>query len=204
VSQTPSIRRSGKREQILRTASQLFIDRGFDAVSMDTIASEAGVSKQTVYSHFGCKEDLFAASIEAKCVEFNLGDALADLERPLEEALNDFALALVELLKTDDVIKLSRILMARAAESTELSEIAWQVSSRRTLTELQHYLEQQVARQKLVIDDCDLAARQFLSMINGLWHKKQLMGMTSEDELQNLPQYVASCVDLFLKGYAKS
>jgi len=203
VSKSPSTRRSGKREQILQTASQLFIDRGFDAVSMDTISNEAGVSKQTVYSHFGCKEDLFAASIEAKCVEFNLGDALADLERPLKEALNDFALSLVELLKTDDVIKLSRILMARAAEPTELTEIAWQVSSRRTLTELQHYLERQVAGQKLAIDDCDLAARQFLSLINGLWHKKLLMGLVSKDELDELPRYVESCVDLFLKSYGR-
>ena len=54
---------------ILEAAKQLFAREGFAGVSMDKIAAEAGVSKLTVYSHFGDKEALFAAAIRAKCEE---------------------------------------------------------------------------------------------------------------------------------------
>ena len=45
----------GKRAAILDAAKRLFVSQGFERVSMDQIAAEAGVSKLTVYSHFGDK-----------------------------------------------------------------------------------------------------------------------------------------------------
>ncbi|MBP7656876.1 MAG: helix-turn-helix transcriptional regulator, partial [Pseudoxanthomonas sp.] len=65
----------GKRAAILEAAKQLFAREGFNGVSMDQIAAEAGVSKLTVYSHFGDKDALFAAAVQAKCAEM-LPDAL--------------------------------------------------------------------------------------------------------------------------------
>lgn len=38
----------------------MFMEQGFAGVSMDGIAAAAGVSKLTVYSHFGDKESLFS------------------------------------------------------------------------------------------------------------------------------------------------
>ena len=38
------------------------------------IAKEAGVSKQTVYSHFGNKDELFTAAIEQKCVSLKFSE----------------------------------------------------------------------------------------------------------------------------------
>ncbi len=46
----------GKRASILEAAKRLFIEQGYLGVSMDQIAAAAGVSKLTVYSHFGDKE----------------------------------------------------------------------------------------------------------------------------------------------------
>ena len=44
----------------------MFTQHGFDGVSMDQIAAEAGVSKLTVYSHFGDKDALFVAAVRAQ------------------------------------------------------------------------------------------------------------------------------------------
>ena len=41
-----------KRNQILSSASQLFLQDGFTNTTMDNVAKQSGVSKQTVYSHF--------------------------------------------------------------------------------------------------------------------------------------------------------
>ncbi len=53
-----------KAEAILEGAMKEFLERGFAATTMDRVASTAGVSKATVYSHFQDKEGLFNALIE--------------------------------------------------------------------------------------------------------------------------------------------
>src|SRR5271169_6014472 len=59
-----------KVESILAAAKRTFLAGGFGAVSMDTIAREAGVSKATVYAHFSGKEDLFGAVIGRECERY--------------------------------------------------------------------------------------------------------------------------------------
>lgn len=42
-----------RRQQILEVAARLFVQRGFEAVSMADLAAALGVSRPTVYSYFG-------------------------------------------------------------------------------------------------------------------------------------------------------
>ena len=60
---TPSDRRFRKRlatrEGISNTATRLFLERGFDQVTVDEIAEAADVGRMTVFNHFPRKEDLF-------------------------------------------------------------------------------------------------------------------------------------------------
>lgn len=60
---TPSDRRSRKRLAtrlaISNAATRLFIERGFDQVTVDEIAAAADVGRMTVFNHFPRKEDLF-------------------------------------------------------------------------------------------------------------------------------------------------
>ena len=53
-----------KTAAILQGAMKEFLENGYAATSMDKVAKSAGVSKATVYSHFGDKENLFNAVIE--------------------------------------------------------------------------------------------------------------------------------------------
>ncbi len=48
-----------KREQILGTATDVFLRHGYLGTSMDEVAAQARVSKQTVYKYFADKESLF-------------------------------------------------------------------------------------------------------------------------------------------------
>jgi TetR/AcrR family transcriptional regulator len=53
------------RELILRQAERLFMQRGFAAVSVGDVAEAVGVTKPTLYYHFGYKEGLYAAMLVA-------------------------------------------------------------------------------------------------------------------------------------------
>src|ERR1044072_5705797 len=57
-------RSPAKRRAILDAAIQVFTDLGYARASVDAIAAAAGVGKQTVYGHFGDKEQLFLATIQ--------------------------------------------------------------------------------------------------------------------------------------------
>ena len=60
---TPSDRRSRKRlatrQGISNAATRLFVERGFDRVTVDEIAAAADVGRMTVFNHFPRKEDMF-------------------------------------------------------------------------------------------------------------------------------------------------
>jgi AcrR family transcriptional regulator len=56
-------RRQMLRDEILQAAGALMHDKGYAAMSMDELASQVGISKPTLYSHFTTKEDLVVAAV---------------------------------------------------------------------------------------------------------------------------------------------
>src|SRR3954471_17334590 len=74
-------RRSFARERLLETGARLFYEAGITATGVDTIAREAGVSKPTLYAHFGSKTELVAAVLSAR--HERRVTELAALEDPL-------------------------------------------------------------------------------------------------------------------------
>jgi AcrR family transcriptional regulator len=87
MSDTPSPvrRRSGRgaRERILKAATELFTAQGVNATGMDQLATVANVSKRTLYTHFGSKDDLVHAYLS------NLEDGLLPAEVAPGEACPD-------------------------------------------------------------------------------------------------------------------
>lgn len=65
-------RRGDTRERILDSASSLFGTRGFEAVSLDQIAADVGVAKQTVLYWFSSKEDLIHHVLARTAVELTV------------------------------------------------------------------------------------------------------------------------------------
>lgn len=54
------------RDRLLDAASELFYERGITATGVDTVIAKAGVSKPTLYAHFGSKSELVAAVLERR------------------------------------------------------------------------------------------------------------------------------------------
>ena len=55
--------KQSKRDQLIQTAVKLFAKHGYHATGVDTIAAESGVTKRTLYAHFGSKEELVVAAL---------------------------------------------------------------------------------------------------------------------------------------------
>lgn len=156
----------GKRRAIIDAARHVFLRNGFTDTSVDAIATEAGVSKQTIYNHFGDKKRLFTAVIEtaqreaASASESRFATEFretGDLDRDLRAA----ARLWVELILAKDINALRRIIIAEQVRHPELAE-EW--ARPRTAFEavLTQEIEHQVHKGVLEVRDVGLAAHQFV------------------------------------------
>ena len=72
-------RSARKRQTILSAGRALFLSNGYQGTSVDQIAASAEVSKQTVYKHFGDKQELLLAIVNDALGEH--GDAVPRPDR---------------------------------------------------------------------------------------------------------------------------
>ena len=114
----------GKRAAILDAAKRMFVAQGFDGISMDQIAAEAGVSKLTVYSHFGDKDTLFAEAVRAHC-EQGMPTTLfvAEPDTPIRERLLAIGNAFFSMIMTPEAIAGHRILCSPQVATSTLPRL---------------------------------------------------------------------------------
>jgi AcrR family transcriptional regulator len=72
-------------ERILRAADRLFPAQGIQAVGVEALAAEAGVSKRTLYKHFGSKDSLIVAYLQRRAARL-----LPSEGPPLQQLLGVF------------------------------------------------------------------------------------------------------------------
>ena len=61
---TSRMPREQRRSQLLRLATEVFTEKGYQATSMDDIATAAGVTKPVLYQHFRSKETLYVEVLD--------------------------------------------------------------------------------------------------------------------------------------------
>lgn len=91
ITKTPAAPPAGVRERLLDTADRLFYREGVRAVGIDRVLAEAGAAKASLYSHFGCKDDLVAAHVERRITDARAKiEAYVDGIPPADRALRFF------------------------------------------------------------------------------------------------------------------
>lgn len=194
--------KASKRSLILESASELFLGNGFEASSMDQVAINAGVSKQTVYSHFGNKEALFTAVIESKCQQHAITQDLFDPARPLHDVLVDLARHFTDLVLSDEAISLHRVCIAGGEKYSQIAQLFWQAGPSWLQAQFANYLELKQADGQVTIRNPKNAAQQFLYMLKGEAHLRLILNLDDPVKPAQLNEYIDDCVALFEKGYA--
>lgn len=192
----------GKRNAILDAAKSLFVQEGY-GVSMDQIAAAAGVSKLTVYSHFGDKDGLFSAAISSEC-EAMLPRSLFELELqgPLRDQLLVIARAFFALVSNDQALCMHRMLLAPArTDDKPLRELFWKAGAQPTVDALVTLLQPRAEAGELAIDDLPRAARQFFCLVKGEPHHRLLFGLDESIAAEEVEAHLQATVDFFLRGY---
>ncbi len=190
----------GKRAAILDAAKQMFTQHGFDGSSMDAIAALAGVSKLTVYSHFGDKDALFSEAVRAKCEEQMPPDLFANLEGPLRAQLTSIAHAFFALITSDEALSMHRMMLMQSSDE-HVRRMFWEAGPQRVKDAFADYLRQRVASGELIVPDIQRAASQFFCLLKGELHMRMASGLCARPGKQEVEAHIAATVDLYLRAH---
>lgn len=190
-----------KRDAIIELASARFFQDGFAATSIEQIASEAGVSKVTIYNHFGDKRALFAASVERECEKMR-GYFSLDQEPngTIRDRLTAIAQAMFDFLSRPEMIQFERRIAAETEHDPAIGEAFLKAGPWRMKQAFSAWLAHASAKGELLIADPMLAAEQFVSMAKGMGDLERRFG-SRPSEQENRAR-IEGAVGVFLAAYA--
>ncbi|TIX80768.1 MAG: TetR/AcrR family transcriptional regulator [Mesorhizobium sp.] len=192
-----------KRSQIIEGARRVFIDKGFEAASMNDITREAGVSKGTIYVYFANKEELFEALIEEErgTIFKNMYDVLERTDH-IRGTLERFGMVLSAKITSAKVILAQRTVIGASERIPELGARFYERGPKRGHDKVVDFLNAAIERGLLKIDDVDLAAYQFTELcLAGLFRQCIFAYRTKAPSPAEIENVVRSGVDMFLKAY---
>ena len=192
-----------RREAILRTATEVFHETGFDRASMSDICTRVGYSKATVYAYFKSKEELLVAialgtaEAESETVHAALGEAPAGVQAALEYAGRRylaFACAPGTLA--------TRRLMLAAAGRAGLGQQCYDLGPARVIAALAGVLHAAMDEGRLIEAGSELAARQLKSLFDAEWGERLLFQAADAPSPEQIEAAAARAVTVFLAAYA--
>jgi hypothetical protein len=189
------------RERIIEASATLFRESGFD-VSMDTIAAAADVSKQSLYNHFGSKEELFKSIIASRAEAMRAPLLSSAPERPPRDVLMDVALQYYALAFSPSALALLRTIVSASQRFPDIGRDFYEAGPRLTLELLTDWVAREVQSGRLSTSNPRLAAEHFLSMLLGHIQTRGLLGLEQTHTQADLEERAAFCADAFLRAFS--
>lgn len=198
---------AAKRVSIIEAATDVFCREGYAGANIDMIAAEAGVSRQTVYNHHGDKEKLFIAVVQALTERTNAGifatlARFPDQPQDLESDLTEFAVRLNRnCICNSDGKHLRKLIEMEGQRYPELFAGWREEGPGKTWTALAARFARLAHSGHLELDDPDVAARQFLGLINAELHVPMALGDKIDES--RVHSAASNAVRTFLRAYGR-
>jgi AcrR family transcriptional regulator len=195
--------RDTRRLNILEVARGVFIEDGFAAASMSTIAARLGGSKGTLYNYFESKEALFSAVVNHECERkiAAMFDGEGVEEDDLESALRIFARRYAMMVLSDDAMQFTRMVVAESSRQPELGATFYEAGPRRSRARMAAYLEKQITAGRLARMDPRRAVQQFCDLCLSGFYTKRLMNIIPAPSDVEIEANVEAAVSILLQAY---
>lgn len=190
-----------KRLAILEAAKSVFLERGYGSASMAEVSARVSGSKQTLYSYFASKEDLFVAvMIEKGATQVQpLFDILHENDN-LAEAIHDFVLAFLRFITTDEVVAFRRIVYAEGAKS-DLGKLFYENGPKRGWTRMAEDFEQAMDAGRMRRADPWTAVYQLHALCEAGPVQRLLEGSGGPIDEATLLAVADAATDTFIRAY---
>lgn len=185
---------------ILEAASVHFLQNGIMHTTMQDVANEAGVSKLTVYNHFGTKDELFQKIIQTKC-QVHMGEDLLDkaLTQSAKDGLFTLGIGFVGILYNDEAMDMHRTVMAESRHDKNIAKLFYESGPKRVITMLTEYLRHLQSVGECQFEDLPRAAEVFLSLFTGATHMRAVLRTSPKPSAKQLEKFTRENVAFFLR-----
>ena len=194
-----------KRSAIIKAATAVFCREGFSGASIDAIAAEARVSRQTVYNQIGDKEKLLAAVVagitaRSSAMLFETLGTFPEKPQDVEAELIAFAMRLTRNCVCDnDGAALRKLIQNEGQRYPELFAVWRDYGPGKNWPAIASRFAQLAHQGYLEIDDPHLAARQFMALINADLPSTTYLGQPPSDA--ELREAATNAVRTFTRAY---
>lgn len=189
---------------LLLSANELFLERGYDAVSLDDIVHHAGGSKASIYKFFGNKEGLFTAICDYRREQF-----FKDICVPFEQDKHNLKTYLIRtllnfhqhLLQPENTAFM-RLVLERTQRSSELALYIHEQGPKHIQSAIACALQKAHSNGVIKCENPIYSAQFYFGILRDLeW--RILIGLPIEEDEQETITYLSYCVDRFLEGHQK-
>lgn len=194
--------------RLIEVATRLFLDRGYDATSLDAVAEAARVSKPTVYARYGDKRGLFVAVLQREISRWlaPLAEAAEAAEMQLtgssdisvEQRLVDIGRGMLMFTCGPDAVAFGRMLTAQAINFPEIAKLAEEEGWSKAVSTTSRFFDHLVAQGAMDVEDTAIAAEVFLDVVVGHAHRMATFG--SPLEMKAAEKRMRVTIKLFLAG----
>jgi TetR/AcrR family transcriptional regulator, mexJK operon transcriptional repressor len=158
-----------RHRELLDAALDIFLDKGFEQTTMESVATAVGMTKRTVYARYPDKAALFIATVRRAIERMVVADAtFAALETDdLEATLTAVARMRVAQVSTPEGLKLQRIINTESYRFPEIFTMWYRQGAGPVIAFLADLLRRHDNAGAVCVDQPEMAANVFMSMVVG-------------------------------------
>lgn len=190
-----------KREKIVRSAAKLFLERGYESVSINEIIAVVGGSKETIYSNFGNKAKLFEAVVQQLCADVTIHIDTRPIGT-LEEQATRIAHSFVSTVLTPQIISFHRLVTSIGRDFPTAGRLFYQTGPETVYRIFAEWIEH---HQKSGNIRADQEPRRLAILFHDMLIGEQILSWltsasTQKDRAKRIDQTVELAVSVFLGG----
>jgi AcrR family transcriptional regulator len=190
-----------KNEAILDAAVEVMSLRGFGA-PLEEIARRAGVSKQTIYNHYGSKAELARALADRRAHEvIEILEAPGAIENP-QETLAGYARLLLNAVMNARGMAMYRMAMQAATTMPDVARAIYEAGPRANRLRLADFLRAETAAGRLLTPNALEAAEFFAGMVLGPYQSPALLGVAVDLTDAEIDRVAHEAASRFMRAYA--
>ena len=190
-----------KGEAILDAAVEVLGERGLGA-SMEEVARRAGVSRQTIYNHYGSKAELIRALVDRRVADITAPLEMPGADEHPEEALADFARTMLQAIISPRSTAMMRLYIQGAAEAPDVARAVFEAGPKASRARLAAFLARETADGRLSVDNPAMAAEFFGGMVVGTYQLADLLGVDRGLTDAQIEVIAREAARRFMRAYA--
>jgi len=193
--------------RLLDTGWRLFLALGVDAVTVEAVAAQAGVSKATFYKHFRDKQALFEAAVLREMERIEAAQKMSGAHHAVhgvEAVLRQFGSGLMCFLASAPAVDFNKALAGELSRHKKLARNFYDLGPGRTHANLAALIDDAIRKGELQAADSSVAAEHLIGLWQGLSNFQLSLGIDVRRIRSTIPARVDAGLRVFMAAYGRT